>query len=457
MELFEQPEKDLDYEFRRDSKQRMKPLVAIVGRPNVGKSTLFNKLLGGRKAIVHDMPGVTRDLNYGDVEEEGRAFTLVDTGGFETGEDVIIKQVREQARCAVEDADVIVFVMDGKSGPMPGDAELVDMLRRSGKPVLYAVNKIDTPGHFALSAEFYTLGVKEIFPVSAEHGIGLNDLIDEIVKRLPEKGPAEADEERIRVAIVGRPNVGKSSLLNRIIGKPRAIVSAVAGTTRDPVDTPVEIEGRKYLFVDTAGIRRKNKVSMTVESYSVVEAIRSIERCDVAILVVDGKDGVMTQDERIAGLIEEKKKCCMVLVNKWDLVEKDTKTADYAREAVRKKLPFISYAPVLFTSAVTGQRVPKVLETVNGLVDRGRTQVSTSALNSALVEVVARYRPPAFRGKEVKFYYATQVGTLPPAFIVFANHPEGVEPSYERYLVSALRESLGLDDVPLRLVFRRRH
>ena len=234
-------------------------------------------------------------------------------------------------------------------------------------------------------------------------------------------------------------------------------MSAVAGTTRDPVDTPVEIEGRKYLFIDTAGIRKKNKVSMTVESYSVVEAIRSIERCGVAILVVDGKDGVMTQDERIAGLIEERKKCCMVLVNKWDLVEKDTRTADYAKDTVRNKLPFISYAPVLFTSAMTGQRVPKVLETVNGLVDKARTQVTTSALNSALVEIVARFRPHAFKGKEVKFYYATQVGTMPPAFIIFSNHPEGVEPSYERYLVSALRERLGLDDVPLRLVFKRRH
>ncbi|OGP21202.1 MAG: ribosome biogenesis GTPase Der [Deltaproteobacteria bacterium GWA2_55_10] len=435
----------------------MKPIVAIVGRPNVGKSTLFNKLLGRRKAIVHDMPGVTRDLNYGDAEEEGRAFTIVDTGGFEAGEDVIIKQVREQARLAVEDADVIVFAMDGKAGPMPGDAELVDMLRRSGKPVIYAVNKMDTPGHIPLSAEFYSLGIKEVFPVSAEHGIGLNDLIDEIIKRLPVKELQEVDEERIRVAIVGRPNVGKSSLLNRIIGKPRAIVSAVAGTTRDPVDTPVEIEGRKYLFIDTAGIRKKNKVSMTVESYSVVEAIRSIERCGVAILVVDGKDGVMTQDERIAGLIEERKKCCMVLVNKWDLVEKDTRTADYAKDTVRNKLPFISYAPVLFTSAMTGQRVPKVLETVNGLVDKARTQVTTSALNSALVEIVARFRPHAFKGKEVKFYYATQVGTMPPAFIIFSNHPEGVEPSYERYLVSALRERLGLDDVPLRLVFKRRH
>ena len=436
----------------------MKPIVAIVGRPNVGKSTLFNKLLGRKKAIVHDMPGVTRDLNFADVEEEARPFTIVDTGGFEaaTG-DIILDQVREQARVAIEDADVIVFVMDGRVGLTPQDSDLVGMLRKAGKPVIYAVNKIDTPRQAALTADFYSLGIEEALGISAEHGLGINELIDEIMKRLPERSPAPVDEERIRVAIVGRPNVGKSSLLNRIIGKPRAIVSDIAGTTRDPVDMPVDLGGGKYLFIDTAGIRKKNKVSMTVETYSVMEAIRSIERCDVAVLVIDGKDGVKTQDEKIAGLIEERKRCCMVVVNKWDLVEKDTRTADHAKDTLRGKLPFISYAPVLFISALSGQRVPKVLETVDGLVEKSRRQIATSAINSALESVTNRHRPPSFRGKEVKFYYATQVGTMPPTFIIFANHPDGVEPSYEKYLTSGLREALGLEEVPLRLVFRRRH
>lgn len=436
----------------------MKPIVAVVGRPNVGKSTLFNKILGKKKAIVHDQPGVTRDLNYADAEEMGRSFTLVDTGGFEPeAGNVITKQVRDQARLAVEDADVIVFVMDARAGLTPQDTELVSMLRRAGKPVIYVANKIDTPRQAALVADFYSLGVEEVMGVSAEHGLGITELIDEIVRRLPEREEAPVDEERVKVAIVGRPNVGKSSLLNRLIGKPRAIVSDIAGTTRDPVDTPVDLGGRKYLFIDTAGIRKKSKVSLTVETYSVMEAIRSIERCDVALLLVDGKEGVSTQDEKIAGLIEDRKKCCAVVVNKWDLAEKDTHTVEYAKETIRKKLPFISYAPVLFTSALTGQRVPKVLETVDDLFERGRRKVATSALNSALESIVARKHPPASRGREVKFYYMTQVGVLPPTFLIFSNHPDGVEDSYVRFLTSALRETLGMEGIPLRVVFKQRH
>lgn len=436
----------------------MKPIVAVVGRPNVGKSTLFNKILGKKKAIVHDQPGVTRDLNYADAEEMGRQFTIVDTGGFEPeAESIISRQVRDQARLAVEDADVIVFVMDARAGLTGQDTELVDMLRRSGKPVIYVANKIDTPRQAALVADFYSLGVDEVMAVSAEHGMGITELIDEILKRLPEKEEPPIDEERVKVAIVGRPNVGKSSLLNRLIGRPRAIVSDIAGTTRDPVDMPLDLDGRKYLFIDTAGIRKKSKVSLTVETYSVMEAIRSIERCDVALLLVDGKEGVLAQDEKIAGLIEDRKKCCAVVVNKWDQVEKDTHTVEHAKETIRKKLPFIAYAPVLFTSALTGQRVPKVLETVDDLFERGRHKVSTSALNSALESIVARKHPPASRGREVKFYYMTQVGVLPPTFLIFCNHPDGVEDSYVRFLTSALREALGMDGIPLRLVFKQRH
>ncbi|OGP13326.1 MAG: ribosome biogenesis GTPase Der [Deltaproteobacteria bacterium GWA2_54_12] len=437
----------------------MKPIVAVVGRPNVGKSTLFNKLLGKKKAIVHDQPGVTRDLNYADTEEMGRAFTLVDTGGFEPDAgNIITKQVRDQARLAIEDADVIVFVMDARAGLIPQDEELVDMLRRAGKPVIYVANKIDTPRQAALVADFYSLGVDEIMGVSAEHGLGITELIDEILRRLPEREEVPVDEDRIKVAIVGRPNVGKSSLLNRLIGKSRAIVSDIAGTTRDSVDTPVDMDGGKYLFIDTAGIRKKSKVSLTVESYSVMEAIRSIERCDVALLLVDGKEGVSTQDEKIAGLIEDRKKCCAVIVNKWDLApEKDTHTVEYAKETIRQKLPFIAYAPVLFTSALTGQRVPKVLETVNELFERGRSKASTSALNSALESIVARKHPPASRGREVKFYYMTQVAVLPPTFLIFCNHPDGVEDSYVRFLTSALREAIGMEGIPLKVIFKQRH
>ncbi|MBI5491721.1 MAG: ribosome biogenesis GTPase Der [Deltaproteobacteria bacterium] len=436
----------------------MKPIVAIVGRPNVGKSTLFNRIIGRRKAIVADEPGVTRDLNFGDAEELGHAFTVVDTGGFEADTtDEILKQVRDQARLAIEDSDVIVFLMDGRVGPTPQDKDLVDMLRRSGKPVIYAVNKLDTDRLDAGAAEFYGLGIGQVLPVSAEHGRGLNELIDGIIEKLPPAEEEEAPGERVSVAIVGRPNAGKSSLLNRLIGRQRSIVSDVAGTTRDSIDTPFESDGRKYLFIDTAGIRKKNKISLTVESYCVMEAIKSIERCDAAVLVVDGHEGVKAQDEKIAGLIEDRKKCCVIVVNKWDLVEKDTHTAGHAEDFIRKTLPFLTYAPVIFTSALTGQRVKKVLDTIDEVVEKGRTRVSTSKLNDALEGIQGRYHPPAYKGKEVKFYYMTQTGVMPPTFVVFANIPEGVQDQYKRYLAAGLRETLGMENVPIKLIFRKRH
>ncbi|MBI1912531.1 MAG: ribosome biogenesis GTPase Der [Deltaproteobacteria bacterium] len=435
----------------------MKPIVAIVGRPNVGKSTLFNKLLGRKKAIVVDEPGVTRDLNYADIEELGRPFTIIDTGGFEVEtQDAILKQVRDQTRLAIEDADVIVFVMDGRVGLTSQDIELVEMLRRVKKPVIYAANKMDTIRLDAELADFYALGIEEIVPVSAEHGRGVNELIDKIIEHLPEWKIEEVEEDRIKIAIVGRPNVGKSSLLNRILGKPRAIVSNVAGTTRDPVDMPFEHDDRKYLFIDTAGIRKKNKVSLTVETYCVMEAIKSIERCDVAILVVDAQEGIKSQDEKIAGLIEDRGKCCIIIVNKWDAVEKDTHTIEYVNEMVRRRLPFIPFAPVLLTSALTGQRVPKVLETINEVVDKSRQRVSTSSLNKMIEEMTSRYGPPVYRGRAIKFYYATQTGVLPPTFVIFANFPEGVADNYKRYMINGLRELLGLDNVPIRVYYRKR-
>lgn len=435
----------------------MKPIVAIVGRPNVGKSSLFNKLIGRHKAIVVDEPGVTRDLNFADMEESGRAFTLVDTGGFESvTEDRIMRQVREQTRLAIEDSDVIVFLMDGRTGPTADDQELVELLRKVSRPVIYAVNKLDTVRLDAVLGDFYALGITAVIPVSAEHGRGLNELVDAVIENLPERQVVEETEERVRVSIVGRPNVGKSSLLNRIIGKERSIVSDIAGTTRDPVDMPFDAGGKKYLFIDTAGIRKKNRVSLTVESYCVMEAIKSIERSDVAILVLDGKLGVQGQDEKIAGLIEDRKKCCIIIVNKWDLVEKDTHTVEHAKESIHDKLPFIAFAPVMFTSALTGQRVPKVLETIDEVVEKSRTRITTSNLNNVFESIQARHRPSAYRGKEVKFYYITQSGVAPPTFVIFTNWPEGVAEPYKRYIVNSLREALGLDNVPLRVLYRKR-
>jgi len=436
----------------------MKPLVAIVGRPNVGKSTLFNRLVGRKRAIAADEPGVTRDLNYADCIELGRAFTLIDTGGFESRpESALTEQVRDQARLAVEEADVIVFLMDGRAGPAAGDAELVSILRRSGKPVVWAANKMDRPGREAALVDFYSLGIEPLLAVSAEHGHGVDELIDAVLEALPRAaGEDDEDEERVRVAIVGRPNVGKSSLLNRLIGRKRAIVSDVAGTTRDPVDTPHERGEKKYLFIDTAGIRRKNRVSLTVEGFCVVEAIKSIARCDVAVLVLDADAGVHGQDERIAGLIEQRKRGCVVVVNKWDLVVKETRSMDRYVEAVRRKMPFISYAPVVFTSALKGRRVENVIEGVDKVVETGSRRFATSVLNPVVEAIAARHAPPSYRGRAVKFYYVTQTGSAPPSFVIFTNYPEGLAESYRRYMVRSLRESLGLECVPVKVWFRRR-
>ncbi len=435
----------------------MKPIVAIVGRPNVGKSTLFNKLLGRRRAVVVNEPGVTRDLNYADMEERGRAFTLVDTGGFEVApRDAIQAQVREQTRLAIEDADLIVLLMDGRSGLVPGDIELVGMLRKAARPVLYAVNKIDSKKREADLLDFYSLGVDELHAISAEGGRNLGDFMDAVIDRLPPEVPEEAAQDRVKVAIVGRPNVGKSSILNRLIGKKRALVSPVAGTTRDPVDTPFERAGVRYLFIDTAGIRKKNKVSLTVEAYCVMEAIKSIDRCDCAVLVIDAGPGPGMQDEKIAGLIETRAKCCVIVVNKWDLVEKETQTMVRATDMIRGKLPFISFAPVVFVSALTGRRTTGIFEAVDAVVLNSKKLVPTSRLNSVLSEAVDRYQPPQYRGRAVKLFYITQSGAGPPRFVVFTNHVEGIKDAYRRYLVNYLRGALGFENVPLRISFRGR-
>jgi GTP-binding protein len=347
--------------------------------------------------------------------------------------------------------------MDLKGGLTPEDIDVAGMLRRSGKPVVYAVNKVDSTRLEPGVADFYALGAPEVIPVSAEQGRGVVELIDAVVERLPPAAEVVEVEQGIRVTILGRPNAGKSSLLNRLIGRKRAIVSNVAGTTRDPVDTPAVIDGKKYLFIDTAGIRRKNRVSMRVESYCVMEAIKTIDRADVAVLVIDGKEGLRGQDERIAGLIEDRKKCSVIVVNKWDIVEKETKTMDALKKIIAERMPFIAYAPVVFTSALTGQRVSTILDAVGHVVEMSARRVPTATLNNVIGDITYRHRPPVYRGRSIKFYYVTQTGISPPTFVLFTNYPEGVDDSYKRYITNRLRETLALDSVPLRVFFRKRH
>jgi GTP-binding protein len=436
----------------------MKPVVAIIGRPNVGKSTLFNRLIGIRKAVVVDEPGVTRDLNYGDVEECGRTFTLVDTGGYEPGSlDIIQKQVREQATYAIEDSDLVLLLFDGRTGPTGEDALLVDMLRKVSKPVVYGINKIDSATSEPDMAEFYSLGIDSPVGFSAEQGRSINELLDAILAHLPDDMDEEENPDEVKVAIVGRPNVGKSSLLNRLTKGKRALVSPIAGTTRDPVDMPFEREGKKYLFIDTAGIRKKMKISHKVEIYSAIAAVRSISRCDLAVLVVDAVDGITMQDEKIAGLIEDNFKCCVVVVNKWDAIEKDTKTMSRAVDMIKEKLSFVSYAPVLFISALTGQRTTQVFDSVDSVIEASRAEFKTSKLNIVLEAATCAHHAPSHRGKMVKFYYMTQTGTAPPTFTIFTNTVEGIRESYRRYLINYFREALELGEVPIKLKFKRRH
>ena len=482
----------------------MKPIVAIVGRPNVGKSTLFNKLVGRRKAIASGEPGVTRDVNYADCMEGGRSFTLVDTGGFEAGlsgfeaglsgskatrgsktglsgskaglsgskadsragfgvdisdgEDSISAQVRAQATLAIEEADLIVCLMDGRAGPVPQDKDMAAFLRKSGKPIIYVANKIDSKALIPEAAQFYDLGLgdAEVLPVSAEGGLGTGELVDALVDLLPPEAPEVEYEGVIKVAIVGRPNAGKSSLLNKLIGKKRAIVSEVPGTTRDPVDTLFEHEGERYLFIDTAGIRRKNRLSRTVEAYSAMEAIKSIERCDAALLVIDAESGPSVQDERIAGIMDSRYRLSVVVVNKWDLLTKETNTLLRYTERIREDMPFLTYAPVEFISALSGQRVPRLFSTIKRLREQSASKITTSRLNELLAEFTSHHQPPVRRGRRIKLYYITQTGTDPLRFTVFANSPEDIPDSYRRYLVNSLRASLEVPEVPLIIVFKRR-
>lgn len=434
------------------------PIVAIVGRPNVGKSTLFNRILGERKAVVLDTPGVTRDRNYGVAEHMGRSFFLVDTGGYDTAEDDPLPVlVREQSLLAIDEADVVIFIVDAQESDSPVDQDVANLLRRTGKPVFVAVNKCDTQKHEDLAWEFARFGLDNIFPISAEHNRGSSYLLDAVVEAFPEAPPETSEEAApLRIAVVGRQNVGKSTLVNQLCGAERVIASDTPGTTRDAIDTPIEFEGRKYVLIDTAGIRRRGKIEYGVERLSVTSAVVSLERCDVAVIVLDGSAGVVDQDAHIAGYALEAGRACILLVNKWDIVEKDHKTADHYIEYLRDRLRFLAFAPILFVSAKTGQRVTRIFKAVEDIMPQFRSRFETHALNDALQQFIQRHQPPVMKGRRLKLKYVTQTGTEPPTFTIFVNDPELIHFSYERYLTNQFRERFGLDSVPLRLRFRRK-
>ena len=435
----------------------MSPLVAIVGRPNVGKSTLFNRILGQRKAIVEDFPGVTRDRNYAEVTKYDAPFILMDTGGFEpASEERLLVQMREQSQLAVEEADVILFVLDGREGLTPSDEEVATMLRRVDKPVLYVVNKVDGPKQEEAMAEFYALGLDELHPVSAEHGLGVGDLVDAVLTHLPPAKAPEPETEEVRLAVIGRPNVGKSSLVNRLLGYERVVANPLAGTTRDSVDTPFTYNQKRYVLIDTAGIRRKGKVSQKLEKFSVIQALKAMDRSHVVLVVIDAEEGVTDQDLTVAGYAYEKGRAVILVVNKWDKIEKDNKTLRQYTEKLRMSFKFLPFAPILFVSALTGQRVAKIMGEVEAVSAEFNRQVPTAALNRILEEAVRSHAPPMIQGTRLKFFYMTQTQVRPPTFVVFANKAEGIHFSYERYLQNKLREAFGFEGVPIRLIFRDR-
>ena len=433
------------------------PIVAIVGRPNVGKSTLFNRLLGQRKAIVEDFPGVTRDRNYAEVTRFDKPFTLIDTGGFEpVSEDRLLVQMREQSQLAVEEADLILFLADGRQGLTASDREVAQLLRRVEKPVLYVVNKIDGERQEESVGEFYALGIDQLYSVSAEHGRGIGDLVDAILDLLPEAPAAAADAEETRLAIIGRPNVGKSSLVNRLLGQERVVANPAAGTTRDSVDTPFIHNGRRYLLIDTAGIRRKGKVSQKLEKYSVIQALKAMDRAHVVLVLVDAVEGVTDQDLTVAGYASEKGRAVILVVNKWDAVAKDNKTHGRYIEELRRRFKFLAFAPILFVSALSGQRVNTIIGEVEKVSAEFNRRVPTAQLNQVLGDAVQKHPPPVYKGQRLKFFYATQTAVRPPTFVCFVSRAEGIHFSYERYITNHLREAFGFSGSPLRLVFRDR-
>ena len=436
-----------------------KPIVAVVGRPNVGKSTLFNALAGENISIVKDTPGITRDRIYTDVSWLDRTFTLVDTGGIEPdSKDVILSQMRTQAEIAMETADVIIFLVDVRQGLVDADAKVADMLRRSRKPVVLVVNKVDNYDKYMADVyEFYNLGIGDPHPISAVNRLGLGDMLEEVVAHFPENIGEDEEDERPRIAIVGKPNVGKSSLINKLLGENRLIVSDIAGTTRDAVDTEVTYNGREYVFIDTAGLRRKNKIKEDLEKYMIVRTVSAVERADIVVLVIDAVEGVTEQDAKIAGIAHDRGKAVIIAVNKWDAVEKDDKTIYRVTEKVRNILSYMPYAEILFISAVTGQRLPKLFETIDMVSENHAMRVATGVLNEIMAEAVAMQQPPSDKGKRLRLYYITQVSVKPPTFVIFVNDKELMHFSYTRYIENQIRETFGFRGTPLRFIIRERN
>ena len=435
-----------------------KPTVAIIGRPNVGKSTFFNYIVGSRISIVEDTPGVTRDRIYAETNWRGRTFTVVDTAGIEPeSDDIIISQMREQAQIAIEIADVIVFLTDIKQGVTATDEEIAVMLRKSKKPVILVCNKADNMSRDKNDIyEFYNLGMGDVYPVSAANALGIGDVLDAIYEKLPQKNDDEEDE-RIKVAVIGKPNVGKSSLINKILGENRTIVSNIAGTTRDAIDTEYETSHGKYVLIDTAGIRRKSKVTESIEKFSIMRTLLAIERADVCLMMIDATEGVTDQDAKIAGEAHEAGKGIIIVVNKWDEYEKETGTLEKYKKDIYAKLSYLSYAPIIFISAKTGQRVEKLFDLINHVNEQNSMRVSTSALNQVINEAIALVQPPTDKGKRLKILYGTQVSTKPPTFVIFVNNKELFHFSYERYLVNQIRREFGLEGTPIRMIAREKH
>ena len=435
-----------------------KPIVAVVGRPNVGNSTLFNALAGSRISIVQDTPGVTRDRIYADVSWLNYNFTMIDTGGIEPDSgDVILSQMREQAQIAIDTADVIIFLVDVRQGMQDADAKVADMLRRSHKPVILAVNKVDNFEKMSMDVyEFYNLGMGEPFAISAASMLGLGELLDEVVKHFPDRKGLDEEDDRPKIAVVGKPNVGKSSLVNRLTGDNRVIVSDIAGTTRDAIDTPVRYHGKEYVFIDTAGLRRKNKIKEEIERYSIIRAVTAVERADVVLLMNDGTEGVTEQDAKIAGIAHERGKGIIIVVNKWDAVDKDDKTIYRQTEKIRQILSFLSYAEIMFISAKTGQRVQNVYEMIDMVIENNSMRIATGVLNEIVAEAVAMQQPPTDKGKRLKIYYVTQVSVKPPTFVIFVNDKELMHFSYTRYLENKIRDAFDFGGTPLKFIVRER-
>lgn len=435
-----------------------KPLVAIVGRPNVGKSTFFNKISGHRISIVEDTPGVTRDRIYADCEWLGHPFTLIDTGGIDPhSEDIFLKQMRHQAQIAIDTCDVILFFTDGRTGMTADDEDVATLLRKSNKPVILVVNKIDHASLQDNLYEFYSLGLGDPYGISSTNMMGLGDLLDQLISFFPKQDAEDSSDEAISIAVVGRPNVGKSSLVNKLLGTERTMVSDIAGTTRDAIDSPLTVNGQHFTLIDTAGIRRKRAIEdESIERYSIIRSLAAIRRCNVALLLIDAKDGVTEQDTKIAGYIHEEGKACVIVVNKWDAIEKDTGTMEAFRKKVYNDLKFMDYAPILFISALTGQRTDKIIGAVLGTHEQANRRITTGLLNDVLADATGALQPPTIMGKKLKIYYATQQSVCPPTFVLFVNEEELMHFSYLRYLENTFRKTFGFEGTPLRFVLRQK-